>query len=213
MLFGLISMAVAAVFILGQRDFKRMLAYSSVEHMGILAARRSASAAARAFGALLHTVNHSLTKAMLFLRAGNILAAYRTKSTAGVRGAGAALPIIGGALARGLPGHHRLAAVRAVPQRVDDPQGGARQRPRRRGRACSCCCWRSCSSAWRRPCSPMVQGEPLARAAGRPVRDRWLAVAPALRSLGVAVLLLGVYVPPRLDVAAPRRGARRWEGR
>src|SRR5205823_9052698 len=35
--FGLVSMAVAAVFILGQTDFKRMLAYSSVEHMGILA--------------------------------------------------------------------------------------------------------------------------------------------------------------------------------
>ena len=37
MLFGLLSMAVAAVFIIGQADFKRMLAYSSVEHMGILA--------------------------------------------------------------------------------------------------------------------------------------------------------------------------------
>ena len=69
-------MAVAAVFILGQADFKRMLAYSSVEHMGILALGVGLGGAGT-FGALLHAVNHSLTKAMLFLVAGNILAAYR----------------------------------------------------------------------------------------------------------------------------------------
>ena len=76
-LFGLISMAVAAVFILGQSDFKRMLAYSSVEHMGILSLGIGIGGVAT-FGAMLHTVNHSLTKAMLFLAAGNILALYRT---------------------------------------------------------------------------------------------------------------------------------------
>ena len=51
--FGLVSMAVAAVFILGQVDFKRMLAYSSVEHMGILVARRRPGRRG-AFGAGLH---------------------------------------------------------------------------------------------------------------------------------------------------------------
>ena len=79
-LFGLISMAVAAVFILGQADFKRMLAYSSVEHMGILALGIGIGGAAPS-ASMLHAVNHSLTKAMLFLAAGNILALYRTKST------------------------------------------------------------------------------------------------------------------------------------
>ena len=93
-LFGLISMAVAAVFILGQSDFKRMLAYSSVEHMGILSLGIGIGGVAT-FGALLHTVNHSLTKAMLFLAAGNILALYRTKSTTRVRGALRTLPITG----------------------------------------------------------------------------------------------------------------------
>ena len=78
--FGLLSMAVAAVFILGQADYKRMLAYSSVEHMGILALGVGIGGAAT-FGAMLHAVNHSLTKAMLFLVAGNILAVYHTKST------------------------------------------------------------------------------------------------------------------------------------
>jgi hydrogenase-4 component F len=93
-LFGLISMAVAAVFILGQSDFKRMLAYSSVEHMGILSLGIGIGGVAT-FGALLHTVNHSLTKAMLFLAAGNILALYRTKSTTRVRGVLRLLPITG----------------------------------------------------------------------------------------------------------------------
>ena len=93
-LFGLISMAVAAVFILGQADFKRMLAYSSVEHMGILALGIGIGGVAT-FGAMLHAVNHSLTKAMLFLAAGNILALYRTKSTTRVRGVLRTLPITG----------------------------------------------------------------------------------------------------------------------
>jgi hydrogenase-4 component F len=93
-LFGLISMGVAAVFILGQADFKRMLAYSSVEHMGILSLGIGIGGMAT-FGALLHAVNHSLTKALLFLAAGNILAVYRTKSTAQVRGMLQTLPITG----------------------------------------------------------------------------------------------------------------------
>jgi hydrogenase-4 component F len=92
--FGLFSMAVAAVFILRQKDFKRMLAYSSVEHMGILALAVGLGGAA-SFGAMLHAVNHSLTKGLLFLVAGNILAVYKTKSTTEVRGVIRALPVSG----------------------------------------------------------------------------------------------------------------------
>jgi hydrogenase-4 component F len=92
--FGLVSMGVAAAFIVGQADFKRLLAYSSVEHMGILILGIGLGGAA-CFGALLHAVNHSLTKAMLFLVAGNILAAYRSKSAADVRGLLRVLPVSG----------------------------------------------------------------------------------------------------------------------
>jgi hydrogenase-4 component F len=92
--FGLISMAVAAVFIVGQTDYKRMLAYSSVEHMGILSLGIGLGGAG-VFGALLHAVNHSLAKATLFLIAGNILGAYRTKSTADVHGVLRVLPVSG----------------------------------------------------------------------------------------------------------------------
>jgi len=93
-LFGLASVLVAAVFLLRQADFKRMLAYSSVEHMGILALGVGLGGVG-VFGSLLHAVNHSLTKAALFLVAGNILAAYATKSTSDVRGIRRVLPVTG----------------------------------------------------------------------------------------------------------------------
>lgn len=92
--FGLVSMAFAAVFILGQADYKRMLAYSSVEHMGILALGVGLGGQA-VFGAMLHAVNHSLTKGMLFFVAGNILSVYRTKSTRDVQGVLRVLPVSG----------------------------------------------------------------------------------------------------------------------
>ena len=68
-----------------QTDFKRMLAYSSVEHMGILALGAGIGGIA-ATGSMFHALNHSLTKAALFLVAGNILARYKTKNIPDVRG-------------------------------------------------------------------------------------------------------------------------------
>ena len=82
---GLTSLVIGAVFILGQTDYKRLLAYSSVENMGILAVGIGLGGAG-AFGALFHAVNHSLAKGMLFLLSGNILARYRTKTIAQVKG-------------------------------------------------------------------------------------------------------------------------------
>ena len=89
---GLLSLLVAGVFIVGQTDFKRMLAYSSVEHMGILALAVGLGAG---YAAGLHVVNHSLTKGALFLTAGNLLAYYRTKSVTEVRGVLGRLPLTG----------------------------------------------------------------------------------------------------------------------
>ena len=92
--FGLVSLAVSAVFIIGQRDYKRLLAYSSVENMGIMALGVGLGGFG-AFGAMLHAVNHSLVKAMLFLLAGNILARYQTKNILQVRGLLRAAPVTG----------------------------------------------------------------------------------------------------------------------
>jgi hydrogenase-4 component F len=91
---GLVSLVVGAVFILGQTDYKRLLAYSSVEHMGLLALGVGLGGAG-VFGAMLHAVNHSLAKAMLFLLSGNILARYQTKNIAQVRGLLTAAPATG----------------------------------------------------------------------------------------------------------------------
>lgn len=93
-LFGLVSMGVAAVFIVGQGDYKRLLAYSSVEHMGILALGVGIGGGA-VFGAMLHAACHSLTKGALFLISGNILALYHTRSCHDARGLARALPITG----------------------------------------------------------------------------------------------------------------------
>jgi len=91
---GLLSIALAAVFVVGQRDFKRMLAYSSVEHMGILALGVGLGGAA-AGGAFFHSMSNGLTKGVLFLSAGNIHRAFGSKTTDDVRGAARRLPISG----------------------------------------------------------------------------------------------------------------------
>ena len=92
--FGLLSMVTAAVFIVGQGHYKRLLAYSSVEHMGILALAFGVGGSAL-FGGMLHAVCHSLTKCMLFLVAGNILTRYHTLSSYDVRGLRQDMPLSG----------------------------------------------------------------------------------------------------------------------
>jgi hydrogenase-4 component F len=89
---GLLSMAVAAVFMVRQRDFKRMLAYSSVEHMGILVLGIGIGGLA-VYGALLHLINNGLTKGVLFLSSGNIHRAYGSKATDDVCGAIQRVPL------------------------------------------------------------------------------------------------------------------------
>ena len=86
LIMGLISMACAAVFMIRQNDFKRMLAYSSVKHVGIMVIGLGLGGNAL-YGALLHMLANSLTKVVLFLSAGNIHRAYNSKSTEFVRGA------------------------------------------------------------------------------------------------------------------------------
>lgn len=92
---GLLSMAVAGLFMVGQRDFKRMLAYSSVEHMGILMIGLGIGLPAL-FGTMLHVMTNGLTKGVLFLSAGNIHRSYNSKSTDVVQGAMRRLPLSAG---------------------------------------------------------------------------------------------------------------------
>ena len=93
-LFGLLSMGVAGAFILGQKDFKRLLAYSSVEHMGILAFGVGLGGAGL-WAALFHAVNHTFAKGCLFLTAGNIMFRFHSKSTLTVTGVRRSMPLNG----------------------------------------------------------------------------------------------------------------------
>jgi hydrogenase-4 component F len=72
MAFGLVSILVAATFILKQTEYKRLLAYSSIENMGIIAFGTGAGGLA-AYGAVLCLIHHSLIKSALFLSSGTIL--------------------------------------------------------------------------------------------------------------------------------------------
>jgi len=92
---GLLSLAVAAVFLWAPDNYKRMLAYSSVEHIGLVCLGLGFGGALGVAGALLHVANHGLAKSALFLLAGRIRAAYGTVELARVRGLLTALPFTG----------------------------------------------------------------------------------------------------------------------
>ena len=93
-LLGIISMGVAYVFILGQEDYKRMFAYSSVEHMGILAIGIGLGPIG-IYGALLHMINNAFTKGIAFLTTGNLYKQYHSKKVNEVRGVLRKFPITG----------------------------------------------------------------------------------------------------------------------
>lgn len=92
---GLVSIGTAAVFILVQQDFKRTLAYSSIEHMGIIALGFGIASPLSVFAALLHIVNHSLTKSMLFAASGNVYLRYGTRKIVKIRGIMKTMPVTG----------------------------------------------------------------------------------------------------------------------
>lgn len=92
--FGLLSMAWAMVFLVRQLDFKRMLAYSSVEHMGILVFGIGIGGLAAKF-ALFHLAANALVKSVLFLSAGNIHRSYASKLLPHVTGAIRRTPVSG----------------------------------------------------------------------------------------------------------------------
>ncbi len=94
---GVASMAVAALFLWTSQNFKRMLAYSSVEHIGIACLGLGFGGAWGVTGALLHLANHALAKSALFLLAGRIRAAYDSAEVLAVRGLLGPLPRTGGA--------------------------------------------------------------------------------------------------------------------
>jgi hydrogenase-4 component F len=80
---GLFSLFVAFVFMFKVTNYKRMIAYSSVEHLGLITLGIGTGGVAFV-GAMLHTVFNSLTKMVLFFNAGNIHRSYRSREVSSV---------------------------------------------------------------------------------------------------------------------------------
>ena len=93
--FGALSLFVGAFFIVRQRGIKRLMAYSSVEHMGVVALGFGFGGPLGIAGALYHMLNHSLNKSLMFFGAGNAMRAYGTKEIAGILGVGRRFPATG----------------------------------------------------------------------------------------------------------------------
>jgi hydrogenase-4 component F len=203
--FGLVSLVIAAAFIVGQGDLRRLLAYSSVEHMGLLVLGLGLGGMG-AYGAALHTLNNGLAKGLLFLAVGNVALVQGTSTASHIRGLVRTMPATGVLLVVGLfavtgsppfglflseltiftaafsTGHWLIATAVALLLMVIFIGIGA-----------------------------MILGvvygpaTPLPHRVGetRPHGDRaWLVVAPAV--LATLVLMLGVYIPPPLASALAR---------
>jgi hydrogenase-4 component F len=99
--FGLLSVVVAAFFLSRQRDVKRMFAYSSIEHMGIMTFAFGMGGAVAAFAGLLHMTVHSLTKSAIFFTVGHASQATGTQDMASIRGLIQTSPTIGWGLVIG----------------------------------------------------------------------------------------------------------------
>jgi hydrogenase-4 component F len=93
--FGVISLVGASFFVLRQGNFKRLLAYSSIEHMGIIALGIGFGAPLAIAGALLHVITHASAKGLAFFGTGSLLRGYDTKDVEGVTNAGRLMPFTG----------------------------------------------------------------------------------------------------------------------
>ncbi|MFE0021073.1 proton-conducting transporter membrane subunit [Amycolatopsis sp. NPDC059021] len=99
---ALASLALAASLLLAQRDYKRMLAYSSIEHLGLIALGAAIGGPLASAAVLLHILGHGLAKAVLFLGAGRVLQGVGTSRIAGVRGLAARGPVLAGCVGFGV---------------------------------------------------------------------------------------------------------------
>jgi hydrogenase-4 component F len=99
--FGLASVVVASFLLLRQKDIKRLFAWSSIEHMGIVTFAFGMGGAVANFAALLHMTVHSLTKSAIFFAVGHATQKAGTQMMDGIRGLAAVSPMLGWALALG----------------------------------------------------------------------------------------------------------------
>jgi len=197
LLLGFLSLGVALALLLGQRDYKRLLAYSSLENVGILTIGVGLGGEA-VYGTLLHALNHSFAKAGLFFLAGNVLRAYGTTTAGEVRGVLQRLPLSGvlfAALLLAIGGTPPLGPFWSELVILQAAFVGPHV-------------WLGALFALSLAVAflgmagvlfPMLQ-TPAHGAANSARPERLLEVAPPLVMAGL-VLVLGLYIPPLLDQA------------
>jgi hydrogenase-4 component F len=93
--FGAVSLLIGALFIVRQQGIKRLMAYSSIEHMGVVALGFGFGGALGVAGALYHMLNHSLNKSLMFFGAGNMMRAYGTREILEITGVSRFFPTQG----------------------------------------------------------------------------------------------------------------------
>jgi len=196
--FGLLSMAVGGVFMVRQRDYKRMLAYSSVEHMGILMLGASVGGAGL-FGSLLHMLNNGFTKGVLFLSAANIHRHFGSRSIEHVQGALRVLPasatlfLLGFFAVTGAPPFGPFLSEFTI---LRAAVGDGRIAVAGAFLALLLLVFIGMGAT----VLAVVQGEPAPEREPAPARERFSQVAPIIALLAL-VLLLGVWIPERLESA------------
>lgn len=194
--FGLLSMTVAATFMARQRDYKRMLAYSSVEHMGVLVVGMGLGGAG-VFGSLFHMINNGVTKVVLFLAAANIHRAFGSKRVEDVSGALRRLPASGALFLAGflaITGSPPFGPFLSEFTIVRQAFGSGRYGVGIAFLALLSVVFIGMGST----VVSVVQGTPSAAAGATDLRDELGTVAPIVLCLGLA-LMLGLYLPPPLE--------------
>ena len=109
MTLGLVSLVFAAFMLYRRRDIKRFFAYSSIEHMGIIAFAFGLGGALANFAGLLHMTMHSLTKSAIFFSVGHVAQVKGTQRIADIRGLTETHPVLGWTLILG------VAAIAGLP--------------------------------------------------------------------------------------------------
>ena len=92
-LLGIASLLVGALFILRQESIRRLMAYSSVEHMGVIALGFGFGGPLGIAGALYHMLNYSLNMSLMFFGAGNVMRSYGTKEIKEIREVSSHFPV------------------------------------------------------------------------------------------------------------------------
>ena len=190
---GLGSLVFAAFMLYRRRDIKRFFAYSSIEHMGIIAFAFGMGGPLANFAGLYHMVMHSLTKSGIFFAVGHVAQVKGTQKIADIKGLTASHPVLGWTLALGVVAIAGLPPLGRLHERVSGrlldlrPRPAARDRLRRRpaGRirradAAACRGWSSASRT----------------GSTAPVKASYV---PMFVHFGL-VLVAGFYMPPMLVV-------------